>query len=496
LFFFVEADDDDKGGRKMKYAAKSVLGAALLILLLAAGCSEGDSGAGGTDGDSSNPYDMFAQACTTQSDCGEGMECIAFGASTICTAKCTSDMECNNIKVGAQCLENDGTYVCFPYELIDPDGDSDVTDGDNGGNGCEIDTFRCADDETVEKCSSDGLTWAFYKECDDGEICEDGKCGVEGTECEPETFQCRGLYEVQRCTADGSSWELYRTCDSGLICDAGECVDVMDPDGDGEDAAEEEEEVIQGDPCEQDDDCLDENHYCWINDFVNESGVCQPYCHITGVHCASGYTCDESKCIPIAGYCTSNAQCATFEFCDFRPGSSDGLCVPYCYYPGQMCPEHTYCMENSGDLNYGKCIYEGDVEYCSNDNDCGLGRWCYVSPGQIEGVCMDMCSDDDECVGSLVCKGGKCVVGVGTGDCGPAGCQAGYICDPTYNTCVLNCPPACDDGWSCNADSAPNCIEGCNPPVGNICGFGLAMCCAPHTCSVFIWAYGLVGICS
>ncbi len=480
----------------MKYAAKIVTVAAILLLLSVMGCSESGSSAGDNeDGDGGDAYSAFAQPCSTQKDCGESMECIAFGPTTICTTKCTSDMECNNIKVGSQCLENEGTYVCFPYEFINSGDGDDSSDGDSSSNGCEVDSLRCADDATVEKCSSDGKTWAFYKECEDGETCEEGKCVLEGTLCEPMTYQCRGLYEVQVCSNDGSEWRLYRTCEGGLVCENGECVNIM-ADGDGEDAAEEEEEVIQGDPCEKDDDCLEDNHYCWINDFVHETGFCQPYCDITGVHCASGYTCDQSKCVPIPGYCTSNNHCASFEFCDFRPGSTDGLCTPYCYYPGQMCPNHTYCSEDTGDPNYGKCIYEGNVEYCSNDNDCGLSRWCYISPGQIEGVCQDMCKNDDECVGSLVCKGGKCVVGVGNGDCGPAGCQSGYVCDPYYNACVLNCPPVCDEGWSCNASSAPNCIEGCEPPPAGVCGFGLAPCCAPHTCSVFIWAYGLVGICS
>jgi len=241
---------------------------------------------------------------------------------------------------------------------------------------------------------------------------------------------------------------------------------------------------------------MQENHYCLIQDHILQMGTCQPYCDILGVKCPNGYECSESKCTPIDGYCEYDHDCdSSTQYCKKRPSLDYGTCQTYCYYPGQMCPAHTYCDDDPQSTTHGYCIYDYSCEHCSINSDCPTDKWCYMLPGYTEGCCTPYCADDDDCFGDLVCTDeGKC--GVGIPDvCEDMVCESGYVCDPYLGQCVINCPPVCDEGWSCNASSAPNCVEGCEPPPAGICGLGLAPCCPPQKCNVLEWIYGLYGIC-
>ncbi len=415
--------------------------------------------------------------------------------------ECSLDSDCKDYEEceNGRCVLA-GEFIDGDKEAADDsdgdDSDGDDSDGDSAETVCEPGEIACKDDKTLEKCSSDGQSWAFYRECGSESICFEGNCVLAdgdgecvGCVCIPESFRCHGAREVERCMIDGSDWSFYRTCEAGDICLDGACQSTVDGDDD-----DDMEEPPLGDICEDNEDCYEDNHYCLIDDFVQETGHCQPYCYITGVHCPAGFYCGEGTCHPISGYCISDAQCGIHEFCDIRPTASDGMCIAYCNVPGQQCPNHTECDADPQSLNYGKCVYNGDVDYCSTDGECGYNRWCYIPIGWTEGFCQDMCMSDDDCTSSLVCKDGKCQTGVPVPDCGPAGCAKGYVCDPMYNACVLNCPP-CDDGWYCNADSAPNCVEYCVPPTAGICGFGLPVCCPPQSCDVFEWIYGVYGVC-
>ncbi len=469
---------------------------AILLSLFVYACGDSDSTNDG-NGNGNSDYTLYGQTCFTQADCGDNMSCIAIDGQLVCTVLCSADAECEAIRPGDSCQEKSGQWVCTPSNIDGDGSDGDGIDGD-GNTDCEPGEIACKDSNTLEKCSSDGKSWQFYKGCPEGQTCFEGNCvssdGDNTYFCEPDTYRCHGARDVERCSSEGNDWTLYRTCDPGEICLDGACQSLTDGDSDGS-GEDGDEDIPLGDPCEDNDDCFEDNHYCLIDDFVQETGYCQPFCNITGVHCPAGFYCGEGTCHPIAGYCVSDGQCGMYEFCDIRPGASDGMCNPYCNVPGQQCPNHTECDADPQSLNYGKCAYVDDVDYCSTDGECQYGQWCYIPIGQTEGFCQDVCKSDDDCAGSLVCKDGKCQTGVPVPDCGPAGCAQGYVCDPMYNACVLNCPP-CDEGWSCNAQSAPNCIEGCDPPAAGVCGFGLPGCCPPQSCSVFIWAYGLIGVCA
>jgi len=309
--------------------------------------------------------------------------------------------------------------------------------------------------------------------------------------------------EAEGVSGDSDIAELDMVQEADLEPETGESDQLADGDDIEDDTTEtgsdSDSEIAEADAEEQDVVCVadiycgNEDEYCWIYDEENSLGFCKKFCDLEDVDCPNGYACENGKCTAIEGYCTGDEDCDISQYCNMEENASDGLCENFCFVPGEMCPENTYCVDDPGDLNYGMCIEMLPV--CSSDEDCEAPDWCYFPPGGGQGQCVEGCFDDDDCVGVLVCKDGKCVLTEGGGDCGPEGCPLGYICDPIYNNCMLNCPPTCPEGYSCNPDSAPDCIEGCTPPPGNICGFGMQTCCPPATCSVNVWVYGVVGIC-
>ena len=490
-------------------------------------------GESGTSGPANQ--NMAGLTCLEDSDCG-GLSCLNLDGDNTCTPTCEKDADCPD---SLPCCGTD-ISACVPEILCDEfntgvaadedqsaDGDASTEDDNSTDEpvnaNCEFDTYKCGEStETygkVLRCAKTaiGTEWQVARTCE--ECCIEGQC-ITGDDCAavdpppdgictPNTYRCRTWSEVQVCSSDGKAWNFYKECSElGKFCVDAACVEEPPADNDGE----QEEEFDPRVECSMEAGCqLSEDEYCFNTDPDATTGRCWVRCNIDGGdRCPRSHECnlENGECEPIPSYCTSDMDCSTDEFCDMLGGStSDGYCTRYCFKLGASCALRTKCDTDPHSLNYGKCIPDEDCKSCDYDGMCDADSYCYVPPGQVTGCCMLRCTDKDGdceahevcCYGSLVCgDDGKCTKGNGSCNCGGV-CPQGYICDQMFCQCVLNCPP-CPLDTCCDATSAPQCTitgpacpECINPAV---CGIALKQCCPGSNCSVFAWAYGLVGFCA
>ena len=220
------------------------------------------------------------------------------------------------------------------------------------------------------------------------------------------------------------------------------------------------------------------------------------------IPCTGPLVCDEATgvCILPPGVCMENAHCdMNMEYCHRDAGQDYGHCEGLCYRPGMSCPAMTECCGESDERLYcrgweGRCINPGVPPVCMRAADCPSTSYCEILVGHTSGYCRATCSGNGDCPEGLVCRDdGRCGAGMQDGDCGGDPCPIGYICDPLFNTCILNCPTDCGLYECCDAYTAPECrpICTCNNPT--ICGLLLESCCFGYTCSAMV--YGVLGFC-
>lgn len=449
----------------------------MLSALVAFAC-DGSDAVDGADGDAYTGAG-FGQQCVVNTDCESGMCAdIAGSASGFCTFACSLDADCRAVNISACCNATAG--YCLTGDQC-----GSVTDGDDGDQLCSPDAYRCLGSD-LQRCNLNG-DWEFYRDCQaNGKTCQNNDCvdvvtdgdelpdGDSSTnDCVPTEKRCVGNV-VEICKPNGSSWREYEECGVGMECDQGQCI------------------VKRGDECEVEDGCTANNEYCLPDTPGGDSGYCVVYCDQEGARCPRGWSCEHGQCEPVNGYCTSDAQCEMDQFCDMMTGANDGICRRYCELVGENCPELYSCVKDPSDVNYGRCVLtDPTCIECTYDAECNPGFYCETVGGQTQGCCKPSCSGDEDCPGMLVCSpDGRCVIGSGGGDCG-GGCPPAYVCDRTFNQCVLNCP-ACGEQECCDVDSAPNCYTCiCENPV--VCGILLPPCCFGYNCSAIV--YGVLGYC-
>ncbi len=422
------------------------------------------------DGDQPS-QNRFGDACATNSDCLSGI-CQQTEGLTYCSAACQTDEECQDYQADT-CCDSETETCRLPSQCEDTPPET-----------CRAEGRRCNGSD-VERCNTAG-EWLFYRDClAEAKTCFKGECigfspdgdesPTDGDEfCQSGAKRCEGD-TVVRCNDSGAGWKTFVVCPQEDICLNGECF------------------YPPGESCTLAEGCWSDLEYCLPDQPGGEEGACVPFCDLPEVHCPLGWQCKSGMCQPIEGYCQGDSDCEMDEFCNRLPGASDGLCTRYCELPGESCPEGYTCVDSPPENpNYGRCVpLDATCVDCEEDSDCESGQYCERVVSAETGCCRQKCGLYAPCVDPLVCDtDGRCVVGSGQGDCSYQ-CPVGHVCDPTFNQCVLACPP-CGENQCCDASSAPNCYECvCENPM--ICGVLLQQCCYGFTCSALV--YGVLGFC-
>lgn len=170
--------------------------------------------------------------------------------------------------------------------------------------------------------------------------------------------------------------------------------------------------------------CLN-NSGCPANNFCNALGFCQSFASCTSnLDCPAATFCDitSAKCIPL-GPCTLDEHCAMSEVCSAltltcRAGCrSDGDCSPknscvngLCSF---FCRDNTFCPANQFcNTLTGTCAPQPnrvDCSTCASQLECGNSSVArclsFVTEGQQNTFCGQICLTDDDCPGGFDCGG-------------------------------------------------------------------------------------------
>lgn len=202
-----------------------------------------------------------------------------------------------------------------------------------------------------------------------------------------------------------------------------------------------------------------------------------------GVQCPAGTVCEQGGCFTA---CEDSGDCTPPFLC------FDGACQdPQDLCAGLLCPSGTTCF-------VGACVPDN---VCSSDLDCPAGESCYASGcadicdlvncplgfACIQGMCLQDCSDSDDCSPPNVCYDFGCALP--NDPCGGLNCPLNTTC--FQGECVPSCvddtdcsPPlsTCYDGTFCGAADPCDLV---NCPTGMACEQGgcFAACGSDDDCS-------------
>jgi len=317
-------------------------------------------------------WNVSASACTCPSGSSQcGAECCDTGVSVCCDNAC-----CHG-----ECY---GEELCCPTGRVVCDGTCCAAGEQccerNGAGVCVPANVTCCESDTdcASHVSCDGLV-AHHSTCVDW-ICADSVQDCAGSDV---------------CTSYGcldgvcSASPIPNCCESDTECQA---IDDCTPA-----------------------DCL-ENHTC--------NAVSS---------CAQGTFCSaERQCIRGAGYCTQQADCRQYDYCEFPSGYPhdcvEGVCiVQYAWFCLGIDPCYTYGCSNDGVVH---CTSEFIPGCCNEWNPCAKVDDC------TPGLCLEngTCNSVSNCgAGEHCCEGGECSQG---GSCGATGCT---IDDVQFPPCVDGC---------------------------------------------------------
>ena len=205
---------------------------------------------------------------------------------------------------------------------------------------------------------------------------------------------------------------------------------------------------IVGDPCTEDQRCVDgacvdpESGY---GEFCNEIMVCQVPLICLGGICLTHAPSD------VEGPCFDDLECLRGLLC------SGGICTDGAV--GRDCDSPDDCALRAPICSpAGTCSDGGVGALCINDEDCGELYVCGPENACQEGVEGDPCETADDCDPSApICSSsGRCQDG-GPGD----------VCSDASH-CVATLT-ACEDGLCVTKGAGSECTDGC-PPTAPICG--------------------------
>lgn len=460
----------------------------------------------------------LGQACTTDTECGEG-HCVvgATGVGSCCDSACTG--LCRSCDAAGRCVQPSSTDArCGAVDCPADDACRDYPDDISASSCRGFGTCRTSADCTPRElrpaaecaCGENGCVLALGALCETNEQCASGTC--EGTAAGTRVCCATG------CAASGSACA---SSGSGCVACEGnsaECVgsisrvctnDVVDeqPCGNGCDAQTGlcAELRATGSVCDVAEQCASAT--CSL-DVTGTTRCCDVSCAASGRVCGTDGTCVCSaeqqdvagSCLAKNGVtCTTNADCASGACIQTVAGASI-CCAIAC--PGASCSaDGSSCVQCEG--AGAECV-GNTSRRCENsqfvDSDCGNG--CDPATG----VCSGLLANGQACTGSAQCASNSCEPDLGglqrccTPNCAATGrvCGADGACvcpDPNDTFLAGQCRSpagqACTAGTDCSTGACEGtqsgglvcCTGPCNGQICRASGQGCVQCeGAPPSC--------------
>ena len=389
-----------------------LLGAGLALAL--AGCSSGETSAGGGGADVAvvgDPVDVVGGggAADVLGLAPDGGDADA-GADPEVEG---GDASLGDIDVGAG--GGDAEVVGDDAGGADAGADGDVgggvagpdADAEGAAGACVVD-LDCAPHQSADLCRG-VLT------------CQDGVCSVlAGT--------------VITCDTSGDS-----AC-SQTVCEAetGMCVAVPAVDGVGCD---------DGDACTGGDVCA--------------GGVCVG----EAIDCSDGDACTVDGCELVSGCVYEAVVCDDGDLCTL-----DGCeLVSGCVFEAVVCDDGNVCTVDACDPGSGAC--GSDAAVCEDDGNVCTDEACVVGVGCVSTPNAGVCDDGDACTTDDVCSGGACSGTPPSGlTCSDGDPCTADTCDPVVGCVHVQIEAACDDGDPCTVGDV--CSGGACAGVAKVCDDG------------------------
>ena len=378
------------------------------------------------------------------------------------------------------------------------EGDADITDGEDPGEGFIKDTDGVDDEDLQDEeeasepevgpepepdidevVDAPEIEEIIEPLCPDGEACDDEDPCTFDDQCDEETGGCAGVaYDCDDelfctddvCLGDGDCEFPQRP---GFCFIEGECW------WDGDEHPEE--------PCME---CVTaEATDDWSNNDGNECqepGICTVYQCLDGAcvagpkSCDDGNSCTEDACqpavgcthLPTEGPCDDKSVCTIGDFCyggSCQPGLDSLVCGDGNVCTNDVCDAKQGCqhLPNSEACDDGSICTEDDVcaggacsgtaINCDDGNAC-TDDLCFPEIGCFPVDNAAACDDGDYCTTGDICVGGTCVSGTGAPPCDDGNACTDDLCDPVSGCYYgYNFNP-CNDGSVCTLGD--HCQEG------------------------------------
>lgn len=376
-----------------------------------------------------------------------------------------NDVPCDD---GNICTEND---ICF---------DGVCQGGDiNVGLSCDLDD-NCVQNE---QCNSNGECVGSPVPCVVNNR-YDSQCIIPGTcdnDCDV-TFLNNACDDGNPCTSndqcvDGICTGTLDTCDEEN--QANPCKEFICQANDANEADCVVNSFLEGDSCDDGDQCTTSSICSANGECISESNVCDGF---TNTPCVT-YSCSNGECIgnvQVGKSCNDDNLCTINDQCvEISPGV------------GECQGSERTCSSDNNPCTDDVCIpEEGCVNVPNTDNECEDGNLCTENVCSSEGRCEVV--SVVTCEESLQCESFTCNINTGVCESNPfeegttcsdgSLCTNNDVCDGNGNCIGQNI--SCDDGSPCTDDT-------CEPSVGCINNVVTG-----RTCNSFSEACFSSGICT
>ncbi len=400
--------------------------------------------------------------CNGTESCTDAGQCVSSGNP------CEGGNACNNVcdETANDCFTGANGQGC-------EDGDQNECTGGQCVNGaCEPmnQPGQCSDGvlcTTADTCSNGSCSGVPVTCVDDGI-----ECTVES--CDPNTGNCVTDDSGCECEIDADCPEDGNLC-TGKVCDPNTRTCQYPPLGSDTSCSDglfcNGEEFCDGqgtcgagtNPCADGEECADNCNE--VNDTCNDpQGTA---CTDDGNPCTDNECSGDGACVPV----NNTADCEDGDSCTLGDVCSGGECQAG---GPKDCSDNRECTTHSCDSDTGECLTDNSACECNGDLDCDDGNPCTAGACDLDsGTCVQeilvgtTCDDGDNCTNPDQCNEVGACVG-STVSCDDDNACTADVCDTETGACLNTdngeCPPPNDceagdadlDGVCDPEDNCPN----------------------------------------